>query len=82
MVEASLETGRTHQIRVHMAYLGHPVVGDLVYGYKKQRFKLKGQMLHAKILGFMHPRSGEYVEFSAPLPEYFVNILEKLKHNI
>jgi len=82
LVEASLETGRTHQIRVHMAYLGHPVVGDLVYGYKKQRFKLKGQMLHAKILGFMHPRSGEYVEFSAPLPEYFVNILEKLKHNI
>lgn len=82
LIEASLETGRTHQIRVHMAYLGHPVVGDPVYGYKKQRFKLKGQMLHAKILGFMHPRTGEYMEFTAPLPEYFINILEKLKHNI
>jgi 23S rRNA pseudouridine1911/1915/1917 synthase len=78
LVEARLETGRTHQIRVHMAYIGHPIVGDPVYGYKKQRFETQGQLLHARILGFVHPRTGEYLEFEAPLPEYFQSILNKL----
>lgn len=78
LVEARLETGRTHQIRVHMAYIGHPIVGDPVYGYKKQRFDTAGQLLHARILGFVHPRTGEYMEFEAPLPEYFQDILRKL----
>lgn len=78
-IECKLETGRTHQIRVHMAYLGHPLVGDPVYGYKKQKFKLQGQMLHARVLGFVHPTTGEYMEFSAELPEYFKNIIEILK---
>lgn len=78
LVEARLETGRTHQIRVHMAYIGHPIVGDPVYGYKKQRFETQGQLLHARILGFVHPRTGEYMEFEAPLPEYFKSILNKL----
>lgn len=79
LIEAVLETGRTHQIRVHMAYLGHPVVGDTVYGYKKQRFETKGQLLHAKILGFIHPIRKEYVEFEAPLPDYFEKILRTLR---
>ncbi len=79
LVEARLETGRTHQIRVHMAYIGHPIVGDPVYGYKKQRFDTEGQLLHARILGFVHPRTGEYMEFEAPLPKYFQDILEKLR---
>jgi len=78
-IEARLETGRTHQIRVHMASIGHPVVGDSVYGYKKQRFETKGQLLHARILGFVHPRTGEYMEFEAPLPDYFEIILDKLR---
>ncbi|MGE5632882.1 MAG: RluA family pseudouridine synthase [Caulobacteraceae bacterium] len=79
MIEAALETGRTHQIRVHMAYIGHPVVGDTVYGYKRQRFETKGQLLHARILGFIHPTKGEYVEFEAPLPDYFEKILRSLR---
>lgn len=80
LVECKLETGRTHQIRVHMAHINHPLVGDPVYGYKKQRFKLDGQMLHAKLLGFIHPTTGEYMEFETSIPEYFektLNILRK-----
>lgn len=77
-IECRLETGRTHQIRVHMAHLGHPLLGDEVYGPKSCPFKLKGQTLHAKILGFIHPRTGEYIETDAPLPEYFETLLQKL----
>lgn len=80
LIEAELETGRTHQIRVHMAALGHPVVGDTVYGYKKQRFDTKGQLLHARVLGFIHPTSKEYVEFEAPIPDYFEKILKVLRN--
>jgi 23S rRNA pseudouridine1911/1915/1917 synthase len=79
LIEARLETGRTHQIRVHMAHIGHPLVGDPVYGYKKQKYKLNGQALHAQMLGFIHPSTGEYVEFSSPLPDYFENLIEKLR---
>lgn len=79
LVECKLETGRTHQIRVHMAYLHHPVVGDPVYGPKKPHFKLEGQLLHAFLLGFKHPRSGEDVEFKADRPELFEKILRKLR---
>ena len=78
-IECELETGRTHQIRVHMADIGHPVLGDAVYGPAKCPFKLEGQTLHAKILGFTHPTTGEYMEFDAPLPEYFVSLLERLR---
>lgn len=74
-----LETGRTHQIRVHMASLGHPVAGDPVYGPKKVLTELHGQCLHAGLVGFLHPRTGEYMEFSASLPEYFSNFLAKLR---
>ena len=74
-----LETGRTHQIRVHMAYLGHPVAGDPVYGPKKVIASLQGQCLHAGKIGFVHPRTGEYLEFEAPLPAYFTEFLRKLK---
>ena len=77
-IECRLETGRTHQIRVHMAYLGHPLLGDDVYGPKDCPFKLEGQTLHAKILGFIHPRSREYIETDSPLPEYFEALLKKL----
>ena len=73
-----LETGRTHQIRVHMAYTGHPVAGDPVYGPKKVITELHGQCLHAGLLGFVHPRTGEYIELSAELPEYFSRFLHKL----
>ena len=78
LMEFSLETGRTHQIRVHTKYLGHPVVGDPVYGYKTQKFKLNGQLLHAFRLELTHPRSGERMTFEAPLPDYFQAILAKL----
>ena len=78
LTECILETGRTHQIRVHMASLGHSVVGDKTYGIKKEEFKLEGQLLHAKTIGFNHPRTGEYMEFSSEIPEYFQSVLNKL----
>lgn len=79
LVECRLETGRTHQIRVHMAHLHHPLVGDQVYGYKKQRFKLKGQALHARNLGLVHPTTGEYMEFESKLPSHFQDVLDRLR---
>lgn len=78
-IECRLETGRTHQIRVHMSSIGHPLLGDQVYGSGKNPWGLQGQALHAMILGFVHPRTGEYMEFQAPLPEYFLRLLEKLR---
>ena len=77
-MEFSLETGRTHQIRVHTKYMGHPIVGDPVYGYKNQKFKLNGQLLHAYRLELTHPVSGERMTFEAPLPDYFQEVLQKL----
>ena len=77
-VECVLETGRTHQIRVHMASIGHPLLGDEVYGKGKSPFHLEGQTLHAIVLGFRHPSTGEYMEFEAPLPAYFEHLLEAL----
>lgn len=80
-VECRLETGRTHQIRVHMAYVHHPLLGDEVYaGRRKSPFATQGQCLHAGILGFVHPRTGEYIETKAPLPQYFEEILKKLEN--
>lgn len=79
-IQCQLETGRTHQIRVHMSSIKHPLVGDVVYGPAKSPFKLQGQTLHAKILGIDHPRTGEYIEADAPLPEYFVSLLKKLEN--
>ncbi|MEF9921850.1 MAG: RluA family pseudouridine synthase [Anaerovoracaceae bacterium] len=79
LIEANLETGRTHQIRVHMAYIKHPLVGDLVYGPEKQQLPVEGQMLHAKVIGFVHPRTNEYMEFDSELPEYFEEVLDKLR---
>lgn len=79
LIEAQLETGRTHQIRVHMTYIGHPLLGDPVYGPKKQPVSLEGQALHARVLGFIHPRTGEYMEFEAPLPPHFEALLERLR---
>lgn len=78
LIECRLETGRTHQIRVHMASIGHPLLGDTVYSTQKSPFRLQGQTLHAKTLGFVHPSTGEYVEVNAPLPDYFVHLLEIL----
>ncbi len=78
-IECSLETGRTHQIRVHMASIGHPLLGDNVYGPAKQPYKLQGQVLHAKVFGFIHPSTGEYLEFDSQLPDYFEELLEKLR---
>ena len=81
LVELQLETGRTHQIRVHMASIGHPLLGDEVYGPKKCPFKgLQGQTLHARTLGIIHPSTGEYLEVNAPLPEYFIELLDRLRN--
>lgn len=80
LIEAELETGRTHQIRVHMASLHHPLVGDEVYGKRDPKFKVEGQMLHAKYLGFNHPKDGRFVEFDSELPEYFSKILASLEN--
>ena len=77
-IECQLETGRTHQIRVHMASIKHPLLGDDVYGPKKSKYTLEGQCLHAKVLGFVHPRTGEYMEFEVPLTENFEKLLKKL----
>lgn len=77
-IECRLETGRTHQIRVHMASIRHPLLGDGVYGPKKSKYHLEGQCLHAKVLGFVHPRTKEYMEFEVPLPKYFEELLKKL----
>lgn len=79
LVECVLETGRTHQIRVHMASIGHSIVGDPLYGLKKEKFSLNGQLLHAKTIGFIHPKTGQMMEFTSEIPEYFENILEKLR---
>lgn len=78
-IECELETGRTHQIRVHMSSIGHPILGDPVYGPARCPYKLQGQTLHAKILGITHPSTGTYMEFDAPLPEYFVKLLDLLR---
>lgn len=80
LVEAELETGRTHQIRVHMTHLHHPLVGDEVYGKKDPKFKVEGQMLHAKYLGFIHPSTNEFIEFDSNLPKYFEDILVSLEN--
>ncbi|MDW8799611.1 RluA family pseudouridine synthase [Clostridium sp. A1-XYC3] len=82
LIECRLETGRTHQIRVHMAYISHPLIGDPVYGHKKQRFNLEGQMLHAKKLGFIHPTTGKYIEFHCDIPEHFKRVLDILRKEL
>lgn len=77
-LECRLETGRTHQIRVHMSYINHPLLGDAVYGPKKMALGVDTQMLHAKLLGFRHPKTGDYMEFESPLPQEFAAVLKKL----
>ena len=77
-MEFELETGRTHQIRVHMASIGHPLLGDTLYSAGKSPYRLQGQTLHAMTIGFLHPRSRKYLEVSAPLPAYFIKILADL----
>lgn len=79
LVECQLETGRTHQIRVHMSYIKHPLLGDAVYGPAKTAAGAKRQMLHAKVLGFVHPSTGQYMEFDSPLPQDFADVLDKLR---
>ncbi|NLB33433.1 MAG: RluA family pseudouridine synthase [Tissierellia bacterium] len=79
LMKLKLKTGRTHQIRVHMKHIGHPVVGDDVYGSKINKFGLEGQLLHSKILGFVHPSSKKYMEFESELPDYFLKVLKVLK---
>lgn len=79
LINCRLETGRTHQIRVHLSSINHPILGDDVYGPKKCPFNLSGQLLHAGTLGFIHPSTNEYIEFNSELPEYFINVLEKLR---
>ncbi len=80
-IRCRLETGRTHQIRVHMSYIGHPLAGDAVYGPKKVIKSLNGQCLHARKLGFIHPRTGKYLEFQSDLPDYFISFLEVCRKN-
>ena len=82
LIRCRLETGRTHQIRVHMSKNGHPIVGDKTYGVKKGEFSLKGQLLHAHKVGFIHPKTEEYMEFSREVPEYFEEVLRKLRSRL
>lgn len=82
LLEIIIETGRTHQIRVHMAEIGYPIVGDKVYSNGKNPFGVEGQMLHAMKLEFKHPRTGGTVAFEAPIPEYFTRILEQLEEQL
>ncbi len=82
LVQVIIETGRTHQIRVHLAEIGYPIVGDFVYSNGKNPFGVEGQMLHAKKLEFKHPKTGQNVDFEAPLPRYFMDILEQLERKI
>ena len=82
LVECILETGRTHQIRVHMTSIGHSIVGDKTYGIKKEKFNLEGQLLHAATIGFVHPRTGELIEFQSEMPDYFKNVLETLRKSL
>lgn len=81
LFSAKLETGRTHQIRVHMAYKHHPLLGDMVYGPAKQKFKVEGQMLHAGTLGFVHPSTAEYLEFTVEPPKEFTQVVERLRND-